>query len=308
MDPELLKQKAEFKKRALATPAVQASKRSAPSDEGAAESKPSTSKNSRSAGGGTAFGVSTSSTPNFDSRSSGAGASTAPFSTRFGNMARIVDHMKKRHLGHDDWPLTLDEIFRELMIFDVSNKEKQWLDNTALPENRRIRVNVEHGKRKFSYKPPFEKLKGAKSLMRLLKQHDLDLDKKGGILLSELADSMANPEKALEALGDEVKIIPTTISKKKDKVLYYNERSSALPIEEKFRQMWREINIEHVDEAKIEEYLQKHGITSMEDSQPKSKFGAAGQVPKRKPGRRPKVGFQNEHVQGLLQDFSAGKI
>lgn len=59
-------------------------------------------------------------------------------------------------------------------------------------------MDIEHDKRKYSYKPPYEKLKGAKSLLRLLKQHDLDLDKKGGILLSELADSMPNPDKALE--------------------------------------------------------------------------------------------------------------
>lgn len=133
MDPELLKQKAEFKKRALATPSIQGSKRSAPADEGEGKSRPSAAKIPKTSGA--SFGVSTSSTPQFDSKSAAATASAsaaaAQFSTRFGTMARIVDHMKKRHLQGDQWPLSLDEILQELMVFDVSNKEKQWLDTAV---------------------------------------------------------------------------------------------------------------------------------------------------------------------------------
>lgn len=51
------------------------------------------------------------------------------------------------------------------------------------------------GDKKFIYAPPY-KIKGKNSLLRLLKTHDQD--GKGGILMSDVADSIPNADKTVE--------------------------------------------------------------------------------------------------------------
>lgn len=125
----------------------------------------------------------------------------------FGVLAKVVDHMKvfsekelalkissefsrfqKRHLEQTSWSLTLDEILEELQMLDLNNKNKQWLTE-VLPQNPRITLDNEG---KYMYKPPY-KIRGKNSLLQVLKRHDLE--GKGGILLSELAECIPNAEK-----------------------------------------------------------------------------------------------------------------
>jgi hypothetical protein len=71
-------------------------------------------------------------------------------------------------------------------------------------------------------------------------------------------------------------------------------------VEDQFLALWRSVNVDHMDDNKIAEYLQKHGITSVKDLAPHRTTG----VPKRKaPRRRANAKVQNTHIEGVLQDF-----
>lgn len=45
----------------------------------------------------------------------------------------------------------------------------------------------------------------------------------------------------------------------KKKVLFYNDRTANLPIDEEFQKLWRSVAVDAMDDAKIEEYLDKQG-------------------------------------------------
>ena len=49
-------------------------------------------------------------------------------------LAKIVRHMKSRHMDQMDHPLTLEEILDETNQLDVSGATKMWLSTEALGE------------------------------------------------------------------------------------------------------------------------------------------------------------------------------
>ena len=59
----------------------------------------------------------------------------------------------------------------------------------------------------------------------------------------------------LQHLQHEIICIERPIDKKK--ILFYNDRSAQLPVDEEFQKLWRGIAVESVDDDKIEEYLEK---------------------------------------------------
>lgn len=65
----------------------------------------------------------------------------------------------------------------------------------VMPNNPRLSVVEEN---KYIYRPPYE-IKGKNSLVKVLKRRDLD--GKGGILLSELAECIPNAEKTVQVCG-----------------------------------------------------------------------------------------------------------
>ena len=68
--------------------------------------------------------------------------------------------------------------------------------------------------------------------------------------------------------------------------------------------LWRGATVEGVDENKIEEYLQKQGIASMQDLSMKRPVTAQK---RRKGGQKRKRGnvvSHNEHMADVLQDYS----
>jgi len=112
---------------------------------------------------------------------------------------------------------------------------------------------------------------------------------------------MPNIEKHVASLGDQVITMPTQHNKRKDQVYYYNNKETTYPIDEEFKALWRTVNVDHLDEKKIEEYLQKHGIRTMKDLQPKRLQGGP---PKRKGAKRKaNQKVQNLHLEGVLQDY-----
>lgn len=158
---------------------------------------------------------------------------------RFGVLAKIVKFMRTRHQDGDDHPLSIEEILDETNQLDIGQSVKnvstpkisknqelmwnwfilQWLAGEALSNNPKIDVTPDG--QKFSFKPVY-KIKDGKSLMRLLKQHDLK--GLGGILLEDVQESLPHCEKVLKNRAAEILFIVRPIDKKK--ILFYNDRTA----------------------------------------------------------------------------------
>ncbi|XP_043310258.1 transcription initiation factor IIE subunit beta [Cervus canadensis] len=70
-----------------------------------------------------------------------------------------------------------------------------------------------------------------------------------------------------------------------------------------FQKLWRSVTVDSMDEEKIEEYLKRQGISSMQDSGPKK---VAPIQRRKKPASQKKRRFKthNEHLAGVLKDYS----
>ncbi|XP_004924732.1 general transcription factor IIE subunit 2 [Bombyx mandarina] len=279
MDPALLREREAFKKKALATPSIEKKKR----DD--SEFKDDSKKKSKSSS-------SVSSGPKLDA--SNYKTMTGSSSYRFGVLARIVRHMRARHQDGDDHPLSLDEILDETNQLDVGNKIKQWLQTEALQSNPKIECSPDG---KFNFKPVY-KIKDKKSLLRLLKQQDLK--GLGGILLEDVQESLPHCERALKHLAQEILYITRHTDKKK--ILFYNDKTATLDVDDEFVKLWRATAVDAMDDAKIEEYLEKQGIKSMQDHGPKKML-----APKRKKAKQKRRQFKkprdNEHLAHVLETY-----
>nr|XP_012143662.1 PREDICTED: transcription initiation factor IIE subunit beta isoform X2 [Megachile rotundata] len=190
---------------------------------------------------------------------------------KFGVLAKIVKHMKTRHQEGDDHPLTLDEILDETNQLDVGSKVKQWLQTEALVKNPKIEVTSDG---RFVFKAMY-KIKDKKSLLRLLKQQDLK--GLGGILLEDIQESLPHCDKHLK-----------------------------FPIDDEFQKLWRAVAVDAMDDQKIDEYLEKQGIRSMQDHGPKKPAPIKRKKPisKRKQFKRPR---DNEHLADVLETYDDAK-
>ncbi|KAG5886053.1 hypothetical protein JTB14_009502 [Gonioctena quinquepunctata] len=282
MDPALLKERELFKKKALTTPTVEKKK---------FEPKPETAKDERKK---TKSSSNVNAAPKLDINTYKTSSGSSQY--RFGVLAKIVKHMKTRHQEGETYPLTLEEILDETNQLDVGNKVKQWLQSEALMNNPKIEVTLDG---KFLFKALY-RLKDRKSLLKLLKQQDLK--GLGGVLLDDVQESLPHCEKALRILQNQNEIIFITRPMDKKKVLFYNDRTASLPIDEEFQKLWRSVAVDAMDDAKIEEYLDKQGIRSMQDHGPKKPV-----APKRKKaGNRKKVFKKprdNEHLADVLETY-----
>ncbi|VEN38422.1 unnamed protein product [Callosobruchus maculatus] len=280
MDPALLKEREAFKKKALSTPSVE-KKKVEPKSEHKEEKKKVKSSSSNSA-------------PKLDINSYKTSSGSSQY--RFGVLAKIVKHMKTRHQEGETHPLSLEEILDETNQLDVGNKVKQWLQTEALINNPKIEVSAEG---KFIFKALY-RLKDRKSLLKLLKQQDLK--GLGGVLLEDVQESLPHCEKALRILDNQNEIVFITRPIDKKKVLFYNDRTATLPIDEEFQKLWRSVAVDAMDDQKIEEYLDKQGIRSMQDHGPKKPM-----APKRKKAASRKKVFKkprdNEHLADVLETY-----
>lgn len=280
MDPALLREREAFKKKALTTPTVEKKKKDPETvpvvkDESKKKSKPQSSSL-----GGNAL--------NFKTISGSS-------QYKFGVLAKIVKHMKTRHQEGDDHPLSLEEILDETNQLDIGSKVKQWLITEALVKNPKIEVNNEG---RFLFKAPY-KIKDKKGLLRLLKQHDLK--GLGGVLLEDVQESLPHCEKALKSLANEIIYITRPIDKKK--IMFYNDKTANLTVDEEFQKLWRSVAVESMDDQKIEEYLEKQGIRSMQDHGIKK---AAPVQKRKKPSQRKRITKKprdNEHLADVLETY-----
>lgn len=74
-------------------------------------------------------------------------------------------------------------------------------------------------------------------------------------------------------------------------------------MDEDFQKLWRSVAVDSLDDVKIDEYLEKQGIRTMQD------FGlrkaVARKVIRKKPGRRKfRAPRDNEHLKDVLEDYN----
>ena len=93
--------------------------------------------------------------------------------------------------------------------------------------------------------------------------------------------------------------IPRPCDKKK--VLFYYDHSTDFEVDDEFIKQWRSVGVDGVDDAKIEEYLDKQGIRSMQDQGMKKTFMKKKKGQGKRKNRAPK---DNEHMKDVLQDYS----
>lgn len=286
MDPALLRERELFKKKALATPVVEKKKKESDSQSPAKDDKKRFKPPAP---------VSSSSNASNNSALLNYKNATGNSQYKFGILAKIVKFMKTRHQDGDDHPLTLDEILDETNQLFVTNNIKIWLESEALPNNPKIEVTLE---KKFIFKPPL-KIKDKKSLLRLLKNYDLK--GLGGILLDEIQESLPQCEKVLKHLQHEIIYIARPADKKK--IVFYNDKTANLVIDEEFQKLWRSVPVESMDDEKIEDYLEKQGIKSMQDHGIKKKVAP---IKRKKPtnrNRQFKKPRENEHLADVLENY-----
>lgn len=276
MDPALLREREAFKKRALATPVIENRKKDLSSND--APSKKKQKSNS-------------SKPKDVYSYKSMTLSSQYNFSV----LAKIVKHMKQRHLDGDTHPLTLDEILDETNQLNIGNRQRHWLITEALVNNPKIQCLPDG---KYIFKPTYN-IKDRKSLIRLLDKHDQR--GLGGILLEDVQESLSHADKIIKIIGDCVITVTRPIDKKK--VLFYNDKTLHYTVEEEFQKLWRSVAVDGTDDQKIEEYLQRQGITSMQD------LGIKKVVPlqkRKKPTSKKPRAFKkhNEHMSDILKDYT----
>lgn len=281
MDPALLKEREAFLKRAKATPTIEKRKAKPSSNENSAKkSKPNKVPQPKS--------------PKPIDYKTAQGSSQYRFSV----LARVVKHMKSRHQEGDTEPLLLDEILDETNQLDASTSIRHWLATEALLNNPKIEISDSSEGRKFAFKPKLD-IRDRKGLMRLLKNYDLI--GRGGILMDDVEESLPKAEKAVKSLGDNVVIVTRPADKKK--VLFYNDKTVKFEIDDEFKKLWRSVAVEGMDEEKIEEYLTRNGITSMQDAG----IRKVTAVPRRKKAgskKNQKFKRHNDHLEDVLKDYS----
>ncbi|XP_076309861.1 transcription factor IIEbeta [Tachypleus tridentatus] len=280
MDPALLKEREAFKKRAIATPVVENKKREMPPS----GSQPPSKKKSKQ---------SSSSKPRTDAVTYKTASGTSQYN--FSVLAKIVKHMKQRHLDGDTEPLTLEELLDETNQLGIGSRQRHWLTTEALVNNPKIQTTSDGH---YIFKPVYN-IKDRKSLLRLLDKHDQRGI--GGILLEDVQESLPNADKILKNLGDSVIFVIRPNDKKK--VLFYNDKSIQFTVDEEFQKLWRSVAVDGIDEQKIEDYLQKQGITSMQDIGVKK----INPIQKRKkPSSKKLRNFKkhNEHMGDILQEYT----
>lgn len=287
MDASLLKAREAFKQRALATPVVEKSvKKKESSSNGSAKSSPSVSRKST---------PTPSSQPNFDYKTS-SGSSQFKFSV----LAKIVKHMRHRYQQGDRYGLTLEEVLDETHQTDMGLKTKAWLENDALKNNPKIEIvpGDEEGEKKYEFKPAIP-VKDRKSLLQFLdKQESEGL---GGVLMDDIEEALPHAQKAIRKLTEDNHIATVTRQQDKKQIVFLRPKGKEFRVDEEFVKYWRAVAVDGIDDGKVEEYLKKHGITSMADAPGKR---LQGKDLKRKRGKQKAKIVNNEHLKDVLEDYS----
>lgn len=208
---------------------------------------------------------------------------------------KIVTHMKNRHLQNELLPLSLDEVLEECnSTTTVSNAARLGLED-ALPKNPKLR-QIPGDVVKYCYKPSIEGIRDKKSFLQFLERHYHE--GLGGVTKEMVQESLPKADKILKYHNEKKNIHLHTRPDKKT-VIFFNDRSLEIEMDETFQKLWRSITVESVDEDKIAEYLAGQGITFADDPGIRK---VASSVKRKKRKNNRVVKTQNTHIQGL-KDF-----
>jgi len=145
MDSSLLREREAFKRKAMALPTVENKNKKAK------ETSKSSSSSAKAKAGAPQSQSAKARLDLQQMKSVAGGGGSSQF--RFGVLAKIVRHMRQRHMEGEDHPLKLDEILDETHQLDVGSKTRAWLANEALKNNPKISADSEGT---YIYKPPYE--------------------------------------------------------------------------------------------------------------------------------------------------------
>lgn len=136
----------------------------------------------------------------------------------------------------------------------------------------------------------------------MLKQHDLK--GLGGVLLDDIQESLPHCEKVLKQRAADIVFITRPIDKKK--ILFYNDRSANFQVDEEFQKLWRSATVDSMEDSKIDEYLEKQGIRSMQDHGKKKPMPMKRKKAlKKRQFKRPR---DNEHLADILETYEDNTI
>ncbi|XP_065841818.1 general transcription factor IIE subunit 2-like isoform X2 [Oscarella lobularis] len=238
MDPQLLREREAFRKRAMALPVVE--KHTMPSDSVDSKKEKHKAKKAKMKKRAT-------SSVNPGLKSS-IGSVSAQFKTKnkFAILKMAVDLLKARHRdGKVDEPLSLEEILKEIDYSDVAPSIRNWLPQ-AFRNNPKVTLADED---RYLFKPLY-RVKNRGMLVNVLREHWRE--GLGGIKLADMRESYPKTDSMLSVLKDE--IIALTRSDKEG-VLFYNDPDLKIPVDEDFQKLWRSISIEGLTDTDIEKHL-----------------------------------------------------
>lgn len=212
---------------------------------------------------------------------------------KFTALARIVKHMKARHQDGETHPLSISEILDETNQLNLGQKVRTWLMTEALPDNPKIQ-EVDG---KYIFKPALS-VRDRKTMLKLLRHHDMKGF--GGILLDDIQESLPHCDKIMKQLDKDILRIIRQTDKKQ--IIFYHDKAINFPVEKDFQTLWRNTSVDGLQDDNIEEYLNKQGIKSMQDTGPKVK--PIRRKAKKNRQRATKIS-DNEHMQHVLQNYDA---
>ncbi|XP_031563822.1 general transcription factor IIE subunit 2-like [Actinia tenebrosa] len=277
MDPSLLKDLKDFKKRSATQPTIEA-KRAKPTP-----SRPKPSP-----------GLPKELLQPKKAMSSPLGVTAPKFRSkhRFAVMAAIVNFMKDRHLKRVYEELSLDEILDQINYTDISPSDKTWLGQEALKKNPKLTCNDD----KYAFNSKY-KIKDKRQLLKLLEKHEER--GYGGIFLDDIRESLPDADNVIRSVQNKIFFI--TRSDKKV-VLFNKNKTDEMKVDEEFQKHWRAISVDGIGEADIDKYLNNAGIAAMQDSG----LSKQQQAPQRKKIRRKKATkIHNVHLDdSTLKDYT----
>merc|ERR1719270_3225527 len=161
--------------------------------------------------------------------------------------------MKQLHLSGEYRQINIHEALEERNSTSaVTSTAKQQIEE-ALKQNPKLKmVQQANGTYKFSFRPPLDGVKDKKSFYKYLERHHFE--GLGGVMKEEVVESLPKAEKILKYHEEKKNIILHTRPDKKV-VVFYNDRSAEIEIDETFQKLWRSIPVQSIDEEKIQEYL-----------------------------------------------------
>jgi signal recognition particle GTPase len=150
-------------------------------------------------------------------------STAAKHRNKFRMIKIFVDYLKRCYLDKDFDHHSLEDMQQNLTPNNMDQDITDWL-RQALIENPK--VDYDPMARKFMFKPSLP-IKKRSDLGKLLRQYD---EKGlGGVMMGDIGEALANPEKVVKKLGDSALVIQR---QDKEKVVFYKNPNLDIEVDE----------------------------------------------------------------------------